>query len=102
MRRQYFVYVLACADGTFYVGCTANLPLRLAQHQTGHDPAAYTYRRRPVRVAWCARFPSLGEALARERQLKGWSRVKKLALMTGDVDLLHEIVATERRCRERS
>jgi predicted GIY-YIG superfamily endonuclease len=102
MGRYCFVYVLVCVDGTFYVGITANLTLRLAQHQMGHDLAAYTYRRRPVRLVWCERFPSLGEALARERQLKGWSRAKKEALITGDVDLVHEIVATERRRRERS
>ena len=99
MRRHYFVYILVCADGTFYVGSTANLTLRLAQHQMGHDLAAYTCRRRPVRLAWYGQLPSLGDALARERQLKGWSRAKKMALITGDVDLVHEIVATERRRR---
>ena len=102
VRRHFFVYLLVCADGTFYVGSTANLPLRLAQHQMGHDPAAYTYRRRPVRLAWCDRFPSLGEALERERQLKGWSRAKKEALINGEVDQVHEIVANERRRREKS
>ena len=101
VRRHFFVYLLVCADGTFYVGSTANLPLRLAQHQMGHDPAAYAYRRRPVRLAWCDRFPSLGEALERERQLKGWSRAKE-ALINGEVDQVHEIVANERRRREKS
>ena len=102
MGRHCFVYILACADGTFYVGSTTNLTLRLAQHKEGHDPTAYTYRRRPLRLIWFEGLPTLDQALAREHQLKGWSRAKKEALMTGDVDLVHEIVAPVRRCRERS
>jgi predicted GIY-YIG superfamily endonuclease len=101
MVRACFVYVLMCADGSFYVGSTTNLSLRLAQHQEGHDPTAYTYRRRPVRLIWCEGFPTLDQALAREQQLRGWSRAKKKALITGDVDLVHEIVATQRRRREK-
>jgi putative endonuclease len=79
--REWYVYILECADGTFYTGMTSDPALRLEEHRTGLDPAAYTFTRRPVRLIWAQVFPTRDEALAQEHQVKGWSRAKQLALI---------------------
>jgi len=78
-----FAYMLRCSDGSYYVGSTTNLELRLAQHQTG-DGAAYTRRRRPVKLVWFEEFSRVDQAFAREKQVQGWSHRKREALITGD------------------
>ena len=75
--------MLRCADGHYYVGHTDNLELRMAQHQSGML-GGYTLHRRPVELVWSQEFSSRYEALAAERQIKGWSRAKKEALIDGD------------------
>ncbi|WP_240938096.1 GIY-YIG nuclease family protein [Nocardioides sp. JQ2195] len=65
-----FVYILRCADGTYYVGSTTNLPIRLWQHNNGPDGAAYTRRRRPVELVWSAEFESTAEAFAFEKRAR--------------------------------
>ncbi|WP_307608530.1 GIY-YIG nuclease family protein [Pseudarthrobacter sp. W1I19] len=82
-----FAYMLQCADGSYYVGSTKNLDVRLAQHQIG-DGAAYTRRRRPVKLVWFEEFSRVDQAFAREKQVQGWSRAKREALITGDYLLL--------------
>ncbi|PSJ38987.1 GIY-YIG nuclease family protein [Allosphingosinicella deserti] len=79
---SFWAYMLHCADRTFYVGHTDNLDTRIAQHVTG-ALGGYTSTRLPVILVWSAEFPSRYEALAAERQIKGWSRAKKLALIRG-------------------
>jgi tRNA/rRNA methyltransferase len=76
-------YILRCADGSFYVGHSDNLTYRIAQHQSGQI-AGYTSARLPVELAWSQEFTTRDEALAAEKQIKGWSRVKKEALIAGD------------------
>jgi predicted GIY-YIG superfamily endonuclease len=80
-----WVYLLQCADGTFYVGSTRDLEQRLEQHST--SKVGFTSRRRPLTLAWCAEL-DLADAYAIERRLHGWSRRKKQALIDGDIDLL--------------
>ncbi len=75
--------MLACADGTYYVGHTDELELRVAQHQAGELPG-YTHERRPVRLVWSQETASRAEALEAERRIKGWGRAKKEALIAGD------------------
>ncbi|WP_029251909.1 GIY-YIG nuclease family protein [Paraoerskovia marina] len=75
-------YILECADGSFYVGSTVDLPQRLAQHQSG-DGAQYTRRRRPVRLVYSAEFDRVDEAYAWEKQVQGWGRAKRIALIEG-------------------
>jgi len=99
---EYFVYILRCADGTFYVGVTTEPSVRLEVHRQGLDPNAYTYRRRPVQLAWIESFSDQGEALAVEKQLKGWSSAKKGALIGEGLDAVHRVVLAERRRREGS
>jgi tRNA/rRNA methyltransferase len=82
--------MLRCADDGFYVGHTDELDRRMAQHQAG-EIQGYTQSRRPVTLAWSQDFPARIEALDAERQIKGWSRAKKEALIAGDWDLVSRL-----------
>ncbi|HEY7300103.1 MAG TPA: GIY-YIG nuclease family protein [Xanthobacteraceae bacterium] len=80
-----FVYILRCADGSYYVGSATgdDLTLRVAQHNSGYH-GGYTSTRRPVKLVWSDYFDRITDAIAVERQLKGWSRAKKEALIRSD------------------
>ncbi len=79
-----FVYMLRCADGSYYVGCATGDDLwrRIAEHKAGAY-RGYTYARRPVRLVWSEHFDRITDAIAMERRIKGWSRAKKRALGEG-------------------
>ena len=81
-----FAYMLRCNDGSLYIGTATGVDLagRIAQHQAGTRPEAYTFTRRPVELVWSEHFPTITDAIAVERKLKGWSRAKKQALAAGD------------------
>ncbi|QTX04060.1 GIY-YIG nuclease family protein [Agromyces archimandritae] len=81
------VYILECADGSYYVGSTRDLERRLAEHRSGVG-AAYTRRRLPVRLAFRQDFDRIDEAYRLEKQVQGWSRRKREALIAGDYALL--------------
>ena len=81
--QDYWAYMLRCADGSYYVGHTDDIDFRIAQHDDG-TLGGYTAKRRPVRLVWSDRFPDRDSAFAAERQIKGWSRAKKEALIQGD------------------
>jgi predicted GIY-YIG superfamily endonuclease len=80
---SFAAYLLRCADGSYYAGHTDDLHCRLGQHRSG-ECGGYTASRRPVELVWSQDFVTRAEALAAERQIKGWSRAKKEALMAGD------------------
>ena len=82
-RMMHYVYILCCADGSFYVGSTHNLQARLKAHNNGRG-AAYTFKHGPVRLVYSETFQSEPDALKRERQLKHWSRGKKEALISNN------------------
>ena len=82
-----FVYMLRCSDGSYYVGTTTNLDQRFGQHQAG-EIDGYIATRWPVVMVWSEEFQSLDQAITVERQLKGWSRLKKEALIRGDFQAL--------------
>lgn len=84
---SFWVYILRCADGSYYVGHTDDLTVRMAQHEQGSLPG-YTASRRPVTLVWQDELPTREDAFAIERQLKGWSRTKKEALIRGDWPML--------------
>jgi predicted GIY-YIG superfamily endonuclease len=86
----YYVYILRCADDSFYVGSAQDLDSRLKAHIDGRG-AAYTFKHRPVRLVYFEEFRSQDEALARERQLKRWSYGKKEALVAGDLGRLKHL-----------
>ncbi len=81
--KPFFVYMLRCADGSYYVGHTDELERRLAQHSSGQI-GGYTHERRPVELVWSQETATREEALAAELRIKGWSRAKKQALIAGD------------------
>ncbi|MXP41096.1 GIY-YIG nuclease family protein [Altererythrobacter soli] len=91
----FYAYILLCADGSFYTGHTDHLEHRIADHQAGRF-GGYTRSRRPVRLVWTQDFPTRYEALSVERQIKGWSRAKKQALIDGDWERLSALA----RCRK--
>ena len=80
---SFWVYILCCADNSYYTGHTDNLEERIAKHQTG-ETQGYTSTRLPVKLVFSEQFPTREEALTCERQIKGWGRNKKEALMRGD------------------
>jgi putative endonuclease len=82
-----FTYMLECADGSFYVGSTWDLGKRVWLHNEGLG-AAYTRRRRPVRLVWSAECARIEDAYRFEKQLQGWSRAKRIALIEGRFDSL--------------
>ena len=79
----FFAYLLRCGDGSFYCGHTDALEKRVGEHQSGLC-GGYTASRLPVALVWSQDFATREEALASERQIKGWSRAKKEALIAGD------------------
>jgi len=80
----FWVYILRCSDGSYYTGHTDNLEKRISQHTTGAIASCYTFKRRPLELVFSQEFTTRAEALASERQIKGWSRKKKEAMMRGD------------------
>jgi putative endonuclease len=82
-----FVYILRCADKSFYVGSATgdDLSNRIAEHRSGAFPG-YTWSRRPVTLVWSEHFDRITDAIAAERRLKGWSRAKKEALIKSEWD----------------
>jgi putative endonuclease len=91
-----FVYLLRCADGSYYVGSTrGSLEQRLAEHNTGHF-GGYTAYRLPVVLVWPQEFDRIVDAIAMERRVKGWSRTKKEALVRGDYDALKGLASRRR------
>ena len=82
---SFWAYILRCADGSYYVGHTDNLEARFGARQLGLIKG-YTQKRRPVALVWSQEFGDRDGAFAAERQIKGWSRAKKEALIRGDWD----------------
>ena len=90
--------MLRCADDSYYVGTSRadDLDTRISQHNQGTFPG-YTARRRPVTLIYSAHFDTITDAIASERQVKGWSRAKKEALVRGDSDILPELARRRQR-----
>lgn len=99
----YVVYILECSDGSYYTGSTDDIQKHLWQHEQGAESSSYTYSRRPVRLVWISEETQhYYDALRWERQIKGWSRAKKQALIRGEFDAIHEIVKAERKKKEQT
>jgi len=82
-RMPFWDYTLECSDGSYYTGHTDDLEKRVGEHQSGLIPD-YTVGRLPVRLVFAQEMATRAEALAAERQIKGWSRAKMQALIKGD------------------
>jgi putative endonuclease len=92
-----YLYILECADGSYYTGSTWDLERRLGEHQTGVG-ANHTAKRLPVVLVYCERYDRIDDAYRREKQVQGWSRKKKQALIAGDANRLHALA----ECRNES
>ena len=88
-----YMYILRCADDSFYVGSTRNLEYRLEQHKAGKG-ANHTKTRLPVKLVYYETFERIGKAFAREKQIQKWSRAKKFALIAGDIERLKALAST--------
>lgn len=86
--KSYYVYILQCSDGSYYTGVTNNAERRLYEHQEGIIDGCYTHDKRPVKLMFIQEFTDIVEAISREKQIKGWSRKKKEALIAGDFEKL--------------
>ncbi|NNC45034.1 MAG: GIY-YIG nuclease family protein [Winogradskyella sp.] len=86
--KKYVVYILKCADDTYYTGITSNLEKRLFEHTDGKQRDSYTYSRRPVSLEYFAEFTNPNQAIDTEKQIKKWSRAKKEALIRGEFEKL--------------
>lgn len=84
------MYILECADGSYYTGSTKNLELRLAQHQAG-EGANHTKKHLPVKLVYFEEYARIDQAFYREKQVQGWNRKKKEALINGMPQKLHDL-----------
>ncbi len=84
------MYILECVDGSYYTGSTWELERRLGEHQSGLG-ANYTAKRLPVKLVYCEEYDRVDDAFRREKQVQGWTHKKKLALIQGDSNQLHEL-----------
>jgi len=84
--KSYYVYILKCSDDTFYTGVTSNLAKRFTEHEQGKYRDSYTYKRRPVTLAFYCEFTDVNMAILKEKQIKKWSKAKKQALINGQFD----------------
>ena len=80
-----YVYILECSDGSYYTGITNDIDRRLAEHIEGH-PRCYTTTRRPIKLVWVSDELNIQDAILLEKQIKGWRRAKKTALIEGNFD----------------
>ena len=88
------IYILRCADGSYYTGLTRRDPAeRASEHQQGLDPHCFTYGRRPVTLVYSEFFDRVDEAVATERRIKGWTRAKKKALIERNYEALSRLAS---------
>jgi putative endonuclease len=94
--KDYFVYILKCSDDSYYAGITNNLEKRINEHQSGMI-RGYTSSRLPIRLVFSERFTDVNQAIRLEKQLKGWSRKKKEALINRNLDLLVKLSNSKKK-----
>ena len=89
--NSFYVYILKCSDGSFYIGHTDNIENRIAEHQNGRG-SKYTALRLPIKLVSLEVFQSRNEAFVIERKIKNWSRVKKQAYIDKNFLMLRKLV----------
>ena len=85
-----YVYILKCSNNLYYTGSTNNLVKRLSDHQNGMG-ANFTRKHLPIELVYYEEFAQINQAFYREKQIQGWSRKKKEALITGKTNLLPKL-----------
>lgn len=78
---MWYIYILLCEDGSFYTGASNNPQKRFQDHKNGKG-GAYTRSHKPIKILYTEELSSKSEALKREIQIKGWSKGKKIKLLT--------------------
>ena len=89
--KTYYVYIVECSDGSYYTGVTNDVEKRVAEHNLGRAEHSYTFMRRPVELVFAGDFKEVDDAIAFEKQVKGWSRKKKRAIIEGRWNDLPEL-----------
>lgn len=89
------MYILLCADGSYYTGSTNDLERRILQHQEG-EGSNHTKKRLPIRLIYFEEYERIDLAFYREKQVQGWSRKKKEALINGNPELLPQLAIAYR------
>ena len=85
-----YIYILLCSDGSYYTESTKNLEERFEEHQNGKG-ANHTKKRLPVKLIYVEEYQRIDCAFNREKQIQGWSRAKKEALINDEVEKLHTL-----------
>jgi putative endonuclease len=93
--KTYYVYILQCSDESYYTGVTNNIYRRLSEHNSGLHPESYTATRRPLELVFVQKFKYINQAIAFEKQVKGWSRKKKEAIIQDNWEALKELAACQ-------
>jgi putative endonuclease len=89
--KRLCVYIIRCADNSYYTGVTNNLDRIVNEHNFGRDPSAYTYSRKPVTLVFYEVFNSPFEAFDFEKKVKGWTRAKKEAIINDNWEKLKDL-----------
>jgi putative endonuclease len=93
-----FTYILECSDKTLYTGSTRNLEKRIWEHEQG-IATKYTAERLPIKLIYCEEYERIDEAFNREKQIQGWSKKKKLALVNREFDDLSKLANPRKNYR---
>jgi putative endonuclease len=93
--KYLYVYILECADESFYIGVTNDVGRRFIEHVNGIHEKSYTYCRRPLKLVFCRQFDSPMNAIRYEKQIMRWTKAKKQTLINGEFELLDELA----KCR---
>ncbi len=88
---MYYTYILECSDKSYYTGVTNNIERRLWEHNEGISEDSYTKSRLPVKLIYFEEYQDVNDAISREKQIKGWSRQKKLARAKGHTHRLIQL-----------
>jgi len=96
-----YMYILQCANGNYYTGSTKNLEKRLAQHQNG-EGANFTKKHLPVKLIYFEEHQRIDKAFYREKQVQGWSRAKKEALINAQPEKLHKLAECKNKSHYRN
>lgn len=95
IAHNYFVYIVDCSDKSYYTGVTNDVDRRVWEHNNDNNAQAYTFKRRPVVLKYFQRFQNINDAIAFEKQVKGWSRKKKEALFNEDWEEIKKLAKSK-------
>ena len=99
--KTYYVYILLCSDNSYYTGGTNNIERRVGEHFDSFSQNTYVSKRLPAKLVYCEATHDIKQAIASEKQIKGWSRKKKEALINGDYELLKELSVSYSKRKEK-